>query len=356
MHWLVESLFRAARSLICLAAVLSGLSSLVVAKSTDDLVIFKNGDRLTGEIKSLEHGELTFKCAYMVDPVSLDWARVVQLESKDHYIVLLTNGNVFTARIQLRPAAAASQANFSIQTGATSFSVKPTDVVKIRPADQRFWKQLDGTIDYGFSYTSGNSQYQTQLDASTIYRGEDYEVTADMSSSFSGQSEGESSRRNTFNGQYRKLFKQKWFYGGMVDLLNSEQQSLDLRTALGGFVGRRFIQTNRTALAAFAGAAGNRERYSSTAGRPAVTSVDSLLGVNFSTYRFKTLSINSRLLVWPSLTDPGRVRMGLNSNLRIELVKDLFWSVNLYENFDNKPPINAKRNELGISTSFGWKY
>jgi hypothetical protein len=138
--------------------------------------------------------------------------------------------------------------------------------------------------------------------------------------------------------------------------LNSDEQSLDRRTSLDGFVGRSFIQSNRTSLSVFAGAAGNRERYSSTDGRPTVISADSLLGLNFSSYRFKTLSINSRLLVWPSLTDPGRVRTGLNSNLRIELVKDFYWSVNLYENFDTKPPINAKRNELSISTSIGWKY
>jgi hypothetical protein len=48
--------------------------------------------------------------------------------------------------------------------------------------------------------------------------------------------------------------------------------------------------------------------------------------------------------------------MGLNSNFRIELVKDLFWNLNLYENFDSRPPINAKRNDLGVTTSFGWKF
>ena len=356
MLWLVEPLSRVARSLIFLATAFIGLSSLVVAKSTDDIVILKNGDHLTGEIKALEHGELTFKCAYIVDPMNLDWAQVARLESKDHYIVLLTNGNVFTARIQLNSTAPASQASFSIRTDATSFNVKPTDVVELRPADHGFWKQLNGTIDYGFSYTSGNSQYQTQLDASANYNGEGYEVTGDLSSTFSDQAEGNGSSRNAFNSQYRKLFKQKWFYGGIVDLLNSEDQSLDLRVSLGGFVGRRFIQTNRTSLSVFAGAAGSHERYASTDGSLIVTSADSLLGLNFSTFRFKTLSMNSRLLVWPSLTDSGRVRIGLDSNFRVQLVKDLYWSVNLYDNFDNKPPVNAKRNELGISTSFGWKY
>ena len=78
MHWLVESAFKVARLLLFLAPALSGLSSLVVAKSTDDVVSLKNGDHLTGEIKSLEHGELTFKCAYMAGSVKPDWAQVVR--------------------------------------------------------------------------------------------------------------------------------------------------------------------------------------------------------------------------------------------------------------------------------------
>jgi hypothetical protein len=181
-------------------------------------------------------------------------------------------------------------------------------------------------------------------------------VTGDVSSVFSGQSEGETTRRNNLNAQYWKLFKRKWFYGGIVDLLSSDQQSLDLRTTAGAAVGRTFIQTDRTSLSAFGGVAVARERFSSDQPQPRTTSAEALFGMDFSTFRFRSLDISSRFLVWPSLTDPGRIRMGLNSNFRVELVKDLFWNLNLYENFDSRPPINAKRNDLGVTTSFGWKF
>jgi len=42
-------------------------SSLAAAKSRDDIVVLNNGDRMTGEIKSLGHGELKFKSSYMLD-------------------------------------------------------------------------------------------------------------------------------------------------------------------------------------------------------------------------------------------------------------------------------------------------
>ena len=327
-----------------------GLFSSATAKSTDDVCILQNGDRMTGEIKSLEQGLLKFKSAYMTDSVLLDWPRVTRLDSKDQYLVLLTSGKVFTARIQLDGGG-----SFRMQTGAGSLAVKQSEVLRIRPADQSIWKQLNGSIDYGFSYTSGNSQYQTQLSASATYNGEGYEVSSDISSVFSGQSEGASTRRQTFDARYWKLFRQKWFVGGLVGLLSSDQQSLDLRTTVGGALGRNLIQTDRTSLKLFSGVAVTRERYSSVS-EPRDTSAESLIGLDFSTFRFKSLNIGSRLLIWPSLTDPGRLRVGLNSNLRIELVKDLYWNLNLYENFDSRPPVTAKRNDLGITTSFGWTF
>jgi len=341
---------------LMLTLAMFAFSSLAAAKSLDDIVVLNNGDRMTGEIKSLDHGELKFKSPYMLDPVSLDWPKVARLESKDNYIIVLTNGQVLTARIRLDTTATASEQSFVMNRGTDSIGVKQTEVITIRLADQRFWSQLNGSIDYGFSYTSGNSQYQTQLTISTNYNGEGYVVGADMSSVFSGQSGGESTRRNTFNGKYWRLFTRRWFYGGMVEVLSSDQQSLDLRTALAGAVGRTMVQTSRTSLSVFGGIGVARERYSSDQPQPRTTTAESLVGLDFSTFRFRSLDINSRFLVWPSLTEPGRVRMGLNSNFRVELVKDLFWNLNLYENFDSHPLVNAKRNDLGITTSFGWKF
>src|SRR5580704_13107134 len=72
---------------VCIFTVLPG-----EAKQKDDVVVMKNGDKFTGEIKKLENGVLYFKAAYMVDSVQLDWSRVDHVESKDQYYVFLTNG------------------------------------------------------------------------------------------------------------------------------------------------------------------------------------------------------------------------------------------------------------------------
>jgi hypothetical protein len=56
------------------------------------------------------------------------------------------------------------------------------------------------------------------------------------------------------------------------------------------------------------------------------------------------------------MSDPGRYRVSTEGDLKIELVNNLYWKFRVYENFDNKPPVNAPRNDVGVSSSLGWSF
>ncbi len=324
-----------------------------IAKNVDDVVVLKNGDRLTGEIKGLQSGELRFKADYMAEAVRLDWARIERLESKSTFMIWLVDGKLVTDVMRLLPSNSDEVANFVI---GNSTRVHQLDVIRIAPADRHFWKRLEGSIDFGFSFTSGNDQYQTQLAATTTYRTGDHSFTASIDSSFSGQTEGDSLRRNQFTFDYRKQLSRRWYVGGLFDLLHSDQQSLDLRTTVGALAGRNMVQTENTRLSLFGGIAGTREHYSEAIGRPRTTNADAIAGADFVTFRFNRTDIRSRFSLFPSLTTPGRMRLQGTSDLRIKIVKDLWWGFHVYENFDSKPPVRADQNDLGVSTSLGWKF
>ena len=148
----------------------------------------------------------------------------------------------------------------------------------------------------------------------------------------------------------------KYYIGGLFDLLSSEQQSLDLRTTVGVLLGRNMRRTERTRFSVFGGLVGTREKYSATINQAQATNADIITGLDFTTFRFNTTDISSRFILYPSLTTPGRMRMQATSDMRIKIAKDLYWGFHVYENFDSKPPITANKNDLGISTSLGWKF
>lgn len=325
------------------------------ANSNDDVVVLKNGDRLTGEIKGLQRGELKIKADYMAEAVRLDWAKVERLESKSTFIISLVDGKLFTSVLRLLPTNSNEIPNFVIGSSADALRVHQSDVIRIIPAAPGFWRRLEGSVDVGFSYTSGNDQYQTQLTATTTYRTGDHSFTASIDTAFSGQPEGDSTARKQFSFDYRKQLTPRFFVGGLFDLLQSDKQSLKLRTSVGGIVGRNLLQSEHSRLSIFGGVVGTRENYSTLIDTPS-TNADALAGVDFNTFRFKATDIRTRFNLFPSLTTPGRMRLQASSDLHIKIVKDLYWGFHLYENFDSRPPVQADKNDLGVSTSLGWKF
>jgi hypothetical protein len=336
-------------------SVLLICGSSVKAKRTDDVVILKNGDRLTGEVKSLSRGELRFKSSYMAESVRLDWFKVARLESKDRFLILLTDGKLITDFLQLVPTGLSNPENFIIGSNG-SFKVRQIDVLRILPVEGSFWRQLTGSVDFGFNFTSGNDQYSTELAATTTYRRGNDSITASVDSVFSGQTEGSSTARKEFTLNYERQLSPKWYVGGLLDFLSSDQQSLDLRTTVGGLVGRNLVQSERTRLSVLGGLVGTREKYSVLVNQPEFTNADLLTGIDFARFSFNAADIRSRLIVFPSLTTPGRMRLQANTDLSIKVAKDLWWGFHIYENFDNKPPVRADKNDLGVSTSLGWKF
>ena len=325
-------------------------------KRKDDVVVMKNGDKFTGEIKGLQYGELIFKSDYMKDSVHLDWERVGALESRDTYIVALSDGRRITGTIS-RKMVQSDDKQFQISAAGSSFEIPPSEVITIDQREASFWNQLTGSINYGFGFTSGNNSTNSSLGADVAFNTAKNSIGLATSSQFDSQKNAKNTNRFTFDSQYGRTITTNWIAAGLFTMLKSNQQDLELRSTYGGGLGRRLVQTDRTKLLAIGGAAFSHERYFPQPGTsPVLNNAEALLGLRFSTFRFKTLNISSEAFLFPSLTELGRFRFTSQSNLRIELMRNFYWNFQFYENYDTRPPITAPRNDLGITTSLGWTF
>ena len=118
------------------------MASPLFAKRKDDVVVMKNGDTFTGEIKGLQYGELIFKSDYMKDSVHLDWKEVASLRSQDVYIVALGNGRRVTEVIDKMPTPTDEGREFKIIAEGSTLDVGPPDVIAIQQREVSFWNQL----------------------------------------------------------------------------------------------------------------------------------------------------------------------------------------------------------------------
>ena len=342
--------------LAMLLLVVLAITAPVLARHKDDVVVMKNGDRFTGEIKGLQKGELSFKAGYMKESVALNWQEVAFVASTNRFIVILTSGERLIGVLETANIPNENISEIQVDVAGKQMTVPQRDVIGLKQRETGFWSQLNGSADLGFTYASGNDSSDLSAATEARYETGKYMAGLSITSDFS-RSSAQSTNRYTLTNQNARMLTPNWFVGSYIDLLKSEQQKLDLRSTWGGGLGRYIFQTPTTSLTAMFGAVYTHERYfESVSGEPIRSNGEMLVGLTFSTFRFKTTEVSSSTGVFPSLTDPGRLRIGTQTGVKFELVKDLYLGIRLYENFDSKPPVNAPRNDLGITTSLGWKF
>jgi hypothetical protein len=104
------------------------------------------------------------------------------------------------------------------------------------------------------------------------------------------------------------------------------------------------------------GAVYTHESFATSNGQSSDQNMEAVAGLQYSLIRFNLGEFDSKLQVFPGLTDAGRVRLKTNNLLTINLRNNFHLAFTFWDNFDSRPPVTAKRNELGISTGIGWSF
>lgn len=320
-----------------------------------DVVTMKNGDRFTGEVKRLQSGVLYIETDYAANNLAVDWAQVQNVKSTATYLITLSSGVHVTGKLERLPGTGETGDDVTILNGTQDMHLPPADVVEIASHKPSFWRQLQGSIDAGTSFTSGNSQVTANTDLNATYSTPKWATSAGLSTSFNDQASGTKTNRNdaSVGGQY--FLGRNAYVGGLLDFLHSSQQDLDLRTTVGGGYGRYFKRTGTTDFRWLGGVVYTRESFSTTT-NPSDSNAEGLIGIDYDSFRFKVGEIHLQAMVFPGLTDYGRVRATTNNSLVIKLTNNFHFTFTFWDNYDSRPPVSAKNNELGLSSAIGWAF
>jgi putative salt-induced outer membrane protein YdiY len=234
--------------------------------------------------------------------------------------------------------------------------VPSVTIATIETKKPTFWRQLQGQMNMGYSFTSGNNQTTLNGDASAAYRAAKWEAGLAFDSTFNGQSGAAKTNREDMQGTFAKYLNRNSFLFGLADFLHSNQQDLDLRSTLGGGYGRYLQRTTSNTLSWVGGLVYTHEDFDTTIGQPSDQNLEAVLGLQYNSVRFNFGQFDSQLLVFPGLTDAGRVRLTTNNSLSIKLRNNFHLEFTFWDNFDSRPPTTARKNELGVSTGIGWAF
>ena len=340
------------RSIRTIGALLLVFSLPVFAGDKTDVVIMKNGDRLTGDVKSLERGKLRFDTD-ATGTIPIEWDEVDYLSS-DQNIQVETDAGV---RYLGQLTRASDKSRVIVETSAGPVDLEAPNVVLMTPIEEKGIERLDGEITAGFNFAKASEVQQFQLGLDADFRTETRIFGLRVDSVISDSEDNESSQRQSLNLDYTRLRPNHWLTGAVLRLDRNDELGLDLRTSLGIGGGRILRQTNTQALQLTGGIQVSRENVSGVESDEDTIEAFGSLTWDWFRYDSPELDLSTNLQVIPNLTDTGRVRAEFDIKLKWEIVADLFWQLSLYDSYDSDPvTAGAEKNDYGVNTSLGWDF
>ena len=314
-----------------------------------DVITFKNGDRITCEIKKLERGTLQIS----TDPlgtVSVHWGEVVAVTSPRQFDLQVATGYQYYGTLR-----AGASGEVIVADGAADLALALSDIIRLTPIGATLWSRMDGSIDAGSSFTQANLETHLTANASATYRGRRNFLSTTYGSNVTTREDADRTFRSSLNVTGRRLFDGRWFGTTWGVVEQNDELALDLRLLGAGGFGREVVHTNHRQWAMFTGLAYTHEQFS---GEPSDESLEAAVGgrLDFFTPNDDDFDFTNQVISYFRLGGNGRVRVDFQSSYKHELFSDFYWSLNTFETFDGDPPEGQKRNDFGVSFTLGYKF
>jgi hypothetical protein len=317
-----------------------------------DVVIIKNGDKITGEVKYLKVGILTYKTDNM-ETISIQWDKIKSIETKNFFEVEVADGRVFFGSI-----APSDEEGMMIVKGVTlDHDLFMKYVVRINRIKESFWDILDGYIKLGFSFTKASQVGQISLGGNAKYRTKIYYSELSLNSVITTTEKEPTSSKNDLSFSYQLNLANEWFAAGIASLQENSELGIKLRTSLGAGIGNNLIQSQKQWLYTLAGISVNRE-IKTDQSEPTYN-VEGLINAQYQLFKYDHPKANllTYIYVYPSLSDLGRYRFNYNVEVSWEIFLDFYWDLTFYFEYDNSPQTgSSSQSDYRIDTSIKFEF
>jgi hypothetical protein len=335
------------------------LTAPLFARDKTDLLVMKNGDHMTCEVKGLDSGVLYVSFDYIDGTTSVDWSKVASLESKQLFIVKTEDGTVFTGVLRTPETPAGRPVKIQvIENQEHETEIDQLKIIRLTESSDKFWERFNGQVNFGITYSKGNQSTQFSFGSQTAYVRERWNAGANFDSNLASSTGANASTRNSLNLTVVRLLRQNnWFYAGVGDLLQSSEQGISHQSGLGGGVGKYLKNTNQTSVSVLGGGVWQNTTYN----QPGVSSstqdiAGALLYADIKIFRFSKTNFSVTGALIPALSEPGRIYFNTNASYYVKLFSNLKWNASFYGNWDNRPPAGLSGSDYGTTSGLSWTY
>ncbi len=326
------------------------LSQNIYAQS--DSLIFKTGKYIVGEVKSMNRNVLMVETGYSDKDFAIEWDAVSEIYTVTYFLISLTNGGRYNGTLK-----SSGPGKIVIITDeGQEVEVANNEIVFLDDKDKGFWNQVYFSIDLGLDLTKANNLAQFTTRSSLGYISDHWSIDGYFNTLSSTQDEVDDIRRTDGGIGYKFFLPRDWYPLISFDFLSNTEQKLDLRTTWKLGMGKYVLQTNSAYWGFSLGANNNNEQFADETNDR--NSWEGFIGTELNLFNIGDLNLLTKLMVYPSLTESGRVRTDFNFDLKYEFPfdDDFYIKIGTTVNYDNQPVTNASELDYVFHTGLGWQW
>jgi hypothetical protein len=312
-----------------------------------------NGDRLTGEVKLLDRGLLSFDTD-ATDTIAIKWDRVAAVSSPQNFEITLDDGR----RVFASVSPGTEGETLRLDDGRTTSELATSAVVRMEPIEGRTIDRIDMGVDLGYSTAKANKVSQETFGYDFDYRSESRSLGLNFDLARSSTSSQPSSTRANLSMRYTHLlFERNWNPVGLAQIERNDELGLNRRYTLGGGMNRAFVDTNSRRVAFVGGVVYTAEKEFGAELSNDVA--EAAIGFDLDWFRYNDpeLDVTMRAVLYESISSQRRTRGNIDLSLKWELFGDFTWGLSTYYSFNTRPnSAESSSSDYGVVTSIGWSF
>jgi len=323
-----------------------------------DVIVMKNGDRVTGSVVKKDAATLTIKSVHF-GTVTLPWDQVDTLTTENPINAELANGQTIQGRI--------TTANGKLEIG--NQTVAPADLTALRDAAEQAnyerllnpsWLQLwAGNATIAWAGTAGNAQTSTFTIGANATRQTKVDLTSLHFNTIKSSALASGTKQDTAEAVrggvvYNRNLSSRVFFNGFNDWEYDRFQSLDLRLVVGGGAGYHVWKREADRLDILGGFSWNRSTFDPLTQPKFTRNVgEAFWGDDFA-YRFNSrINLTQEFRMFNNLSDTGQYRVNFDLGANTQLLKWLSWNIVFSDRYLSNPVQGRKTNDFLYSTGVG---
>jgi len=318
-----------------------------------DTIVHINGDVLTGELKKMIYGVITWKMDGM-GTINLEEVKVNTMKSKKMFEIKMNNGFVYFGSFDT--SGMARTVNIVFTNGKQR--VRIDDIVEIYPIKRNFWARSSGDFSLGANYNKGSKVGTISFSGNLSYRKKKtlFKLTWDDNNTFQGDTLSASKSDASF--AWQRLIKGKWSFETSIGASQNTELGTKLRVNLNPIGIYDVIYNNWNRLFLGGGLSVSRETHYTDA--DVTNDLAGLVGIGWKVYRYRKpkVWVDADVSYIPYLTDWGRNRVVINLNPKVGVFNNDFKiGVKYYYNFDSRPSgVSSSKSDYGITLELTYSF